>query len=305
MKCTSPIKLGTRIVPCGKCYACRSKKRNQWSARLTEEGRYHERKGLRNCFITLTYDEENVPIISTDEGTFRVAVLQDVSLFIKRLRKALYGSKKGALRYFAVSEYGPKTLRPHFHVILFGLPPFTIRRIECLVKKAWRDQGFFTVSDLTTSRISYCAKYCLCHFVLPDEINKAGFKAGLRCSKGLGKCHLTEAWVRFYRNQSRLYYTTKQGYKVALPEYWQRRIFDPAELRWMHLMHSVNVNHEHNKRENDFLYGIWFTAHKSCDYRKVEKAFLESPYFVDQRNRERDIHKSEVNLVRIMKKHKL
>nr|DAK71097.1 MAG TPA: ExsB [Microviridae sp.] len=30
MKCTSPLKLGSRIVPCGKCYACRSKRRNQW-----------------------------------------------------------------------------------------------------------------------------------------------------------------------------------------------------------------------------------------------------------------------------------
>jgi hypothetical protein len=136
MKCTSPLNLGSRIVPCGKCYACRSKRRNQWSARLTEEARYHERNGKQNLFITLTYDEENVPFVQTDAGPVRVAVLQDVSAFLKRLRKSLYGSKKGDLRFFAVSEYGPKTLRPHFHIILFGLPSKTIRILTRLIEKS-------------------------------------------------------------------------------------------------------------------------------------------------------------------------
>lgn len=304
MKCTSPLKLGSRIVPCGKCYACRSKRRNQWSARLTEEARYHERNGKQNLFITLTYDEENVPFIQTDAGAVRVAVLQDVSAFVKRLRKSLYGSKKGDLRFFAVSEYGPKTLRPHFHIILFGLPPKTIRILTRLIEKAWNYQGFVTVSHVTRGRIRYCAKYCLSEFMLPDEITKAGFKNGLRCSKGLGKCHLTKSWTEFYRRQSRLYYTTKEGYKVALPEYWQRKIFSPSELRRIHFEHSVEESYKQLRREEDFL-DVWFTKRKTCSFKELECLFETSPYFIDHRNRERDLHKSVIMYNCLLKKHKL
>lgn len=304
MKCTSPVRLGSRIVPCGKCYACRSKRRNQWSARLTEEARFHERNRRINLFITLTYNEENVPYIQSNEGAIRVALLSDVSSFIKRLRKSLYGSKKGDLRYFAVSEYGPKTLRPHFHVLLFGLPPKTIRILTRIIEKAWLFQGFISVSNVTRNRIRYCAKYCLCDSVLPDAINSSGFKAGLRCSKRLGECHLTEAWKNFYRRQQRLFYVTKEGYKVPLPEYWQRKIFTSTELKQLHFFHAVEESNKRQKAENDFL-DVWFTRRKTCSFKELERLFETSPYFIDERNRARDLHQSVILQDILIKKHKL
>ena len=39
----------------------------------------------------------------------------DFQKFIKRLRKDY------DIKYFACGEYGDKTLRPHFHAILFGV----------------------------------------------------------------------------------------------------------------------------------------------------------------------------------------
>lgn len=304
MKCTSPVRLGSRIVPCGKCYACRSKRRNQWSARLTEEARFHERNHRVNLFITLTYNEENVPYIQTDEGAIRVALLSDVSSFIKRLRKSLYGSKKGDLRYFAVSEYGPKTFRPHFHVLLFGLPPQTIRILTRIIEKAWLFQGFISVSNVTRNRIRYCAKYCLCDSVLPHAITSSGFKAGLRCSKRLGECHLTEAWKNFYRRQQRLFYVTKEGYKVSLPEYWQRKIFTSSELKQLHFFHAVEESNKRQKAENDFL-DVWFTRWKTCSFKELERLFKTSPYFIDERNRARDLHQSLILQDILIKKHKL
>lgn len=48
-------------------------------------------------------------------------VVRDVQLFIKRLRKAVSPSK---LRFFLCGEYGEHTFRPHYHMILFGIPGF-------------------------------------------------------------------------------------------------------------------------------------------------------------------------------------
>lgn len=69
-----------------------------------------------NSFVTLTYDDEH---ISDDWGL----VPRHLVLFIKRLRinvERNYGRK---FRYFAVGEYGSKTMRPHYHLALFNFPP--------------------------------------------------------------------------------------------------------------------------------------------------------------------------------------
>ena len=62
----------------------------------------------QNCFITLTYDQVNVP----EDGSLNV---RDWQLFAKRARKRGFG-----FRYYMCGEYGDKTLRPHFHACVFG-----------------------------------------------------------------------------------------------------------------------------------------------------------------------------------------
>jgi len=57
-----------------------------------------------NAFITLTYDNENLPENAT-------LVPKDLKDFQKRLR---YHANID-LRFFSVGEYGEKTQRPHYH----------------------------------------------------------------------------------------------------------------------------------------------------------------------------------------------
>lgn len=61
-------------------------------------------------FLTLTY--ETVP----ENGSL---VPEDLSAFMKRLR---VGRKPGTVSFFGCGEYGELGLRPHYHVILFGVP---------------------------------------------------------------------------------------------------------------------------------------------------------------------------------------
>ena len=44
-------------IPCGKCLPCKMRKRSSWSFRLVQELRYSKSA----YFITLTYDDFNVP----------------------------------------------------------------------------------------------------------------------------------------------------------------------------------------------------------------------------------------------------
>jgi len=100
--------------PCGQCAGCRIKRRMDWAIRLEHESKFHD----HSWFITLTYDDENLP-----HGGSLVADHQ--SKFIKALRKKV----PGKIRFFSIGEYGEDTLRPHYHLILFG-PDFPDRELQ-------------------------------------------------------------------------------------------------------------------------------------------------------------------------------
>lgn len=84
---------------------CRINKSRLWTGRLILESALH----CGSTFVTLTYAPEHFP----KDGSVSRAAL---SAFMKRLRR-----KVGrGIRFFGVGEYGDQTLRPHYHVVLFG-----------------------------------------------------------------------------------------------------------------------------------------------------------------------------------------
>lgn len=98
--------------PCGQCLACRINKRRMWTLRLLLEFFQHDKAS----FVTLTYADENIPVSETGNP---VLDKRDIQLFFKRLRKK-FGE---GVRYYVAGEYGPKTRRPHYHAIVFGVAP--------------------------------------------------------------------------------------------------------------------------------------------------------------------------------------
>lgn len=90
-------------LPCGQCIGCRLERSRQWAVRCYHESKFHP----YNCFVTLTYDEANLP----DYGSLS---LRDHQLFMKRLRK------RHDVRFYMCGEYGPLNGRPHYHYCLFG-----------------------------------------------------------------------------------------------------------------------------------------------------------------------------------------
>lgn len=96
----------TITVPCGQCIGCRMNRAENWATRMMHEASLHE----HNSFITLTYSDDNLPT----NGTLTP---DDVTKFLKRLRKNLQGKK---ILYYYCGEYGDQLSRPHYHLALFG-----------------------------------------------------------------------------------------------------------------------------------------------------------------------------------------
>lgn len=144
-------------IPCGRCSGCRLEHSRQWALRCMHEKRLH----TDSCFITLTYDNAHLP----KDGSVSVRELQ---LFMKRLRK-IYGT---GLRFFACGEYGEKTNRPHYHVLLLNERFADARPLRLLSKsenplsqsdtlsRLWT-AGSHAIGEVTFDSCAYVARYCM------------------------------------------------------------------------------------------------------------------------------------------------
>ena len=89
---------------------------------------------------------------------------RDLDLFLKRLR-SYYPDEK--IRYYAVSEYGPTSFRPHWHLLLFSNSEGFSQTICENVSKAWS----YGRCDASLSRgfaAPYVASYVNSFVALPD-----------------------------------------------------------------------------------------------------------------------------------------
>lgn len=163
-------------LPCGQCIGCRLERSRRWAIRIMHEAKSHK----ANSFITLTYNEKNLP----ENRTLRV---EDFQLFMKRLRYWKSEQKNGSsspLRYFHCGEYGcddPEncrepgcrhTARPHYHACIFGEDFFADRKpwkktkaghqlyISETLSKEW-GLGDAYIGELTFESAAYVARYCL------------------------------------------------------------------------------------------------------------------------------------------------
>ena len=160
----APIKL-----PCGQCIGCKLERSRQWAIRCAHEAQLYQ----NNCFITLTYRDDDLP----EGGTL---VPRDWTLFLKKLRKQFQGLEpvlrvvKGVekttfpIRFFACGEYGEKKLRPHYHACLFNFdfPDKRLHKVERdqslytseSLDKIWGN-GFAVIGSVTFESAAYVARY--------------------------------------------------------------------------------------------------------------------------------------------------
>ncbi|OEG70246.1 hypothetical protein ATZ36_05380 [Candidatus Endomicrobiellum trichonymphae] len=141
MLCSNPYilttkqdkKTGKRIelnspltLPCGKCDLCLSARAKKWAEQCMLEAKLTDAQTHCNLFITLTYADEFLPKNNSLCET-------DLTQYLDKLHN-LNVNKKQKIRFFAAGEYGDKTHRPHYHLILFNVP-------RLWITKSWQKSG--------------------------------------------------------------------------------------------------------------------------------------------------------------------
>lgn len=162
-------------------------------------------------FLTLTYEDRYVP---------ERLDYADISKFVRRYRE----STQDTVRYFCVGEYGTKTDRPHWHLIVFSQ---MISRMPCrgsFKLTQWPYGGVF-VGDATAASMGYVARYAL---KTGPRSNVVGMSRrpglGLQRFKQLG-CELAvqqseiHQFPSYFQVGKRYYPMDRNGYRVFLQSY--------------------------------------------------------------------------------------
>jgi len=249
-----------QFIPCGKCEGCRKRMVSAWSVRLLWENK----QSTSSHFITLTYDNQQMPISRNGYSTLRK---RDVQLFFKRLRKAHSCVGSGAakaIKYFCVGEYGGKIGRPHYHIILFNAD---IRKLHAswssgkrifnkVARKRWsygtirgskgelyklvkkevrRSNGLIHYGDSEKGVCGASVGYCLKYILEPKDFSAAPMdydaeKEFRVMSKGLGMSYLNAKNMRWHHESvDRMYMEIELGKKIGMPRYYKERIYNKEE----------------------------------------------------------------------------
>lgn len=159
-------------VPCNHCPECMRTKQDEWFFRGVIEFLHYKKLGGATYFVTLTYNDENLPylsIVCRSSGevlqVVRCFSARHIRNFIKYFRMLLKknGYEWKGMKYIVCSEFGEKKGRPHYHLLLhlpFKIPINTLIR---LLRQAWQhgyisrsSQGFEVTSH---KGIRYVMKY--------------------------------------------------------------------------------------------------------------------------------------------------
>jgi hypothetical protein len=203
------------LVPCGKCIACRSNRAAEWGIRLQQEAEFHQEK----CFITLTYNDKELPVLEVGEEKIPTLYKPDYQKFLKRLRKKLKDTK---IKYFLCGEYGEKEGRPHYHIIILGWKP----KMETLIKerdywfspeleKVWQ-KGIVQVGGVTNESIFYTTGYLLKATDQEGNLRAKSFNAQ---SGGIGKSWLEENEEEVIKNEIKY-----EGKELPVPRYYRKKL---------------------------------------------------------------------------------
>lgn len=287
-------------IPCGQCSGCRMDYARQWANRLMLELESYK-DDLESChFITLTIDDDSIsdtgfeeenrygripnlhvrrPFSDPDTGLLlgwsHSLNKHDLQLFLKRLRKQHPNDK---IRFFACGEYGSKTYRPHYHLIVFGLHfddgdlsfykksnlGYDYMNSESL-SKIW-PYGYNVVAPVTWESCCYVARYMMKK--LKGEGRKIYDKYNIQepftqMSRKPGIAH--QYYETHKMDTSTMYFVigTEQGSRRFPPPRYLERLFEidypeaAADRRKIRRISAVNYQNMEIRRtdlnEEDYL----------------------------------------------------
>lgn len=238
-----------QLIPCGKCAACRLQYSREWANRCMLELENHESA----YFLTLTYNDSHLfnragEPWTPDQNCRPSLVKEHVSNFMRKLRD---GSGQD-LRFFAAGEYGSRTQRPHYHIIVFGLqiPDLRFYKRSDLgdnyYTSVWLNQfwckdrktdpesyGYVVIADVTWESCAYTARYCMKKrngpeiWKLYDVMDVQPEFTNMSRRPGIGAVWFDNHGPGIFLSDGINIATDKGGRKISVPRYYKRLASEP------------------------------------------------------------------------------
>lgn len=154
-----PEGVSTISLPCGKCFGCMKSRSLDITVRAVAESRMHD----FSSFVTLTVSDDKLLHVFPHGLEHR-----PFQLFAKKLRK-----KIGKFSFLMCGEYGARTMRPHYHCVIFGHrfddgffdKGSSLWIPSRVLHDAWSN-GHVQVDEVNTNRMAYVAGYTCKDFAL-------------------------------------------------------------------------------------------------------------------------------------------
>lgn len=234
-------------VPCGKCNLCLKKRANQWFLRL-----FYELKTSTSAhFVTLTY--ETAP---RSYNALKTCKKEDLQNYFKRLRQREKGNKY--IKYYACSEYGSHTHRPHYHAIVFNV------REEKNLYRSWSVRGHYiggvVVAPVNDQRMRYVTGYIEKKVGIGAVDYDDRLPEFSRMSKNLGLYYTKIATLHHSHTLNGFTQIGKR--KFSLPRYYKQKMFPDKKTNFI----TYAIDH------NGFVIDASFTiTEKNSIANKISK----------------------------------
>lgn len=234
--------------PCGHCPGCIADKTTTWALRCA----YETLTPYGNSFLTLTYDDYNVPISrpflnnfsnfsgsefyknfvhNRVEGTlFKRFTLKrsHLNTFIDSLNNFCQKSYKFPklisrstpdFKYFACGEYGDSFGRPHFHIAFFGLD---FQEFQPIFHRLWKKGNIKSLPIMNGCTRYICKYFSKQSSELKDIfVNDYLEPPFVTSSKGLGSALYFDHASEILENGGFFHYGKSF---LHCPTYWQQKI---------------------------------------------------------------------------------
>lgn len=232
------------LVPCNKCVACLSRRRNEWTFRLSKEKEMSD----YTYFATLTYDQQHIPIRIKDDIPFYVFNKKHVQDYLKRVRHFINKvSPSIKLCYYLVSEYGGIGHRPHYHALFFIHGDHDLKhkkQLDMIFRDSW-NCGFVTFKAATPANIHYVTKYCVKDLEsVPDDCIDDVF---IMASKSVYIGGSFEPVLQSQSEEALQPLVYNNGYRAAMPRIFRQKLGVPGlNVEMSDIDHRLSLDQEEN-----------------------------------------------------------
>lgn len=211
-------------VGCGKCMECIKQKAREWQARLLED----IKTNTNGLFITLTFSNESILELNNEIKDLtgynldnQIATLA-TRRFLERWRKKY----KKSLRHWLITELGHEnTEHLHLHGIVW-----TQEKKE--IEKMWKYGYVWTGTEDGTNYVNEKTVNYITKYVTKIDEKHPNYKPKILTSPGIGSNYTNTENAKnnqYKETDTREYYRTRTGHKIALPIYWRNKIYNDEE----------------------------------------------------------------------------